>query len=92
MLWFSNSLFLKLNRIKRELIIKNCNVVLILDKYETFILVLLVIKENSLVPDIKNSLKIIKIEGITILLLIELKNNKALEVRILSDIGSNTFP
>ena len=43
-------------------------------------------------PDIKNSLNIIKIEGISNKLSMELKNNKAQEVNILSDIGSKTFP
>ena len=72
--------------------IKNCKVVLILDKPVTLTFFLLLIKENSLIPDIRNSLKIIKIEGSNIILSIELKNSRAEEVKILSDIGSNTFP
>ena len=65
---------------------------LILDNIETLTFILLFIKENSLTPDIKNSLNIIKIEGISNKLSMELKNNNAQEVNILSDIGSKTFP
>ena len=86
------NLLCKLFKIKRKLIIKNCNVVLTLDKTETFTFFLPSLKENSLIPDIKNSLKIIKIEGSNIKVSVEHKNNKADEVKILSDIGSNTFP
>ena len=88
----NNGLFCKLYKIKRKLIIKNCKVVLILDKLVTLTFFFLLIKENSLIPDIRNSLKIIKIEGSNIVLSIELKKSKAEEVKILSDIGSNTFP
>ena len=43
----------------------NCKIeVFILDRKETFTLFLLVINEYSLVPEIRNSLNIIKIEGI----------------------------
>ena len=87
-----SNIFWKLFKIKRELSIRNCNVVLILDNIETLTFILLFITENSLTPVIKNSLNIIKIEGINKKLSIELKNNNAQDVNILSDIGSKTFP